>query len=295
MLSIITGKTQELMGRRPQWPFTTNMDSSQSQSLKVWVPMGVPKSGGEKDLVKDIAYAATGTNLKVEQDLGIVRDFEFGSSEYLSYNGAEVTATPLTVACWLVIESFGSSPITLLSLHNSGSTTQRECFLLFLDQTTNNVKFLVGAATNAGTATDDGLLPAMSTERLYHAAGVAKSSTSRFAYRNGYPGGQSTTSRTPSGINITHIGAEGFTAGPGRFFDGRIGDARIYSREFNHSEVWELYDPRSRWELYYPLGRKLYAFNPPAVVGRTTKNTRSHPLGVYVGTNWRSTGPVPIY
>jgi hypothetical protein len=56
------------------------------------------------------------------------------------------------------------------------------------------------------------------------------------------------------------------------------------NRALTLTEIRALYAPRTRWELYAPQIRRTYydlGGEPPA--GRTTKNTRSHPLGLSIG------------
>lgn len=53
----------------------------------------------------------------------------------------------------------------------------------------------------------------------------------------------------------------------GAYFAGTIYSFAIYNRALTASEVWELYEPRTRWDLYYQLGRKTYSFKPAAAGG----------------------------
>jgi hypothetical protein len=39
---------------------------------------------------------------------------------------------------------------------------------------------------------------------------------------------------------------------------GFITDARVYGRALSAAEVWALYDPRTRWDLYWVPGRRVY-------------------------------------
>lgn len=71
-------------------------------------------------------------------------------------------------------------------------------------------------------------------------------------------------------LQSTATGAgTGFSAGQnvttnrsGRI-DGQLADLRIYNRVLSAPEVWALYDPATRYELYQPLSRRVY-FIPPA-------------------------------
>lgn len=48
---------------------------------------------------------------------------------------------------------------------------------------------------------------------------------------------------------------------------GRMCDARIYNWAIPDDLVWQLYDPATRWDLYYPIGRKVWSFKAPAAPG----------------------------
>ena len=37
------------------------------------------------------------------------------------------------------------------------------------------------------------------------------------------------------------------------YFTGKIGDVRIYNRALSPAEIWAMYDPATRWELYAPV------------------------------------------
>ena len=74
-------------------------------------------------------------------------------------------------------------------------------------------------------------------------------------------------------------------------YEGPLSDCRIYNRCLSPSEVYKLYDPRTRWDLYEPIQRPFLAMSPAAPEGRTTHNTDSHPLGVHTGMGWRYGNP----
>jgi hypothetical protein len=59
-----------------------------------------------------------------------------------------------------------------------------------------------------------------------------------------------------SNTNHLFISSNG---GGGEFWNGLIGDARIYRRGLSPAEIWGLYDPQTRWDLYKsPRGDVIY-------------------------------------
>ncbi len=47
-------------------------------------------------------------------------------------------------------------------------------------------------------------------------------------------------------------------------FSGIMYEARIYNVELTATEVWNMYNPSTRWDLYHELGRKTYLFSAAA-------------------------------
>lgn len=63
------------------------------------------------------------------------------------------------------------------------------------------------------------------------------------------------------------------------YMNGRIGDVRIYNRGLTDTEVWQLYDPPTRWELYQ-LPRRLWRLGaiappPPTIIPVVMHHYRS--------------------
>lgn len=47
-------------------------------------------------------------------------------------------------------------------------------------------------------------------------------------------------------------------------FDGRVADLRLYSRYLSQADVWQLWVPQTRWELYRPAKRRTIVLAAPA-------------------------------
>jgi hypothetical protein len=156
------------------------------------------------------------------------RDFESGSSQYLSNTNAVLTATPLTMACWFKPES-ASSNQCLISLGVSGNTNNRHNLSLIAGV---GVRMISRTTSNAEATTSANF----STGVWQHACGVVASSTDRRAYLNGGNEGTDATDRTPAGINSTFIGAQ-HNASPSTFTDGLIAEAAIWNVALNASEI----------------------------------------------------------
>jgi hypothetical protein len=126
----------------------------------------------------------------------------WSSSNYILLGSGVVAAAPLTMACWARTPSLGNQ--TLMGLHNSGSAINRNTFRMFLLATSAGA--LNGATSDASaSALAETIAPAVDT--WFHAAMVVSSASSRSIFLNGANKVTETTSRTPTGIDRTSVGA----------------------------------------------------------------------------------------
>lgn len=69
-----------------------------------------------------------------------------------------------------------------------------------------------------------------------------------------------TFSPTMAQFDTFYVGQSGFPSGDERYFSGDIWDARVYRRALSASEVWSLYEPSTRWDLYWTPSTRVYEF-----------------------------------
>lgn len=72
---------------------------------------------------------------------------------------------------------------------------------------------------------------------------------------------------------------------------GNIADIRLYNRPFTNEEVWRLYDPRTRWELYEQPSRRIARKAPAPAGALTTAEQRRRALNV--GQQWMAPAILP--
>ncbi len=159
------------------------------------------------------------------------RDFERDSAQYLSNANAIISGTPFTMACWFRSENVANDQ-TLLSVGVAGSGDQKHALQLVGSAAGDPVRVL-SRTTSAGQAdTSTGY----TAGTWYHACGVWASATDRRAYINGGSEGTNTTSRAPTGMDSTYIGAtQG--ASPVTFSDGFIAEAGIWNVALTTGEI----------------------------------------------------------
>lgn len=268
MLSIITSKTREVQSRRPRGPLVVNTASPQFFGLVAWYPAvpGMMTAGNGWASAVNTRFALTnnGPTVKYDQLMGRSFLFDDAASQYFTIGSAILTAEPISLTAWFQSDDAAVSGV-LIDLHNSASTTFRNCYQLIADSTAD------GSGVAALSASATALSVARSTND--HVIGspnlgvaVFFSNSDRRAYCNGTGKATETTSRVPSGVNNASIGRVTSSV-PSNYFSGTIYDARIYNRALTDSDVYRLYDLKTRWDLYYPIGRVSYFFAVPAAGG----------------------------
>lgn len=161
----------------------------------------------------------------------------WSSANYFRYAGADLTAAPLTMACWAKTTGTSVNGQVMVNLHNSASGNSLNQFLLRLS-TSNTI-----VAETSSAAADDLAVSsaAPSNNTWFHACAVFASATSRAAYLNGGSKGTNATNLTPSGINRTTIGLEGSSGGFGPFLSGgSIAEVAIWNVALTDTDVLSL-------------------------------------------------------
>ena len=138
----------------------------------------------------------------------------------------------------------------MVGIYNSANTTD-----FFQLQHAGSASDTIRARTGDSGGTSNGQSATGSVENIF-SLGVA-----RFGATNNRVGkcdlgatGTSTGSRTPAGLDRIAIGAQG-SSSISAYFDGWISDVAIWNRSLSDAEVFKLYAPETRWELYEPIVR----------------------------------------
>lgn len=175
----------------------------------------------------------------------------WSTSNYIESTTGVITATPLTMACWLNPSSLAALQIPL-GVFASGSTVPASSFRMQI-QTTGAVR----AVTNASSAES----ATISTSTWSHICGVFTSATSRSAYVNGGSKATDTTSATPAGLNRMTVGV-GRGSTVSNPFTGSIAEVGIWNAALTDDEVAALgkgFSPRlirpSALVAYLPIVR----------------------------------------
>lgn len=87
------------------------------------------------------------------------------------------------------------------------------------------------------------------------------------AYQNGMLLTYDNTYSAPAALAYRGLGGNETAV---NYWDGDIADFRVYNRALTESEVWALYDPATRYELYEPVHSRNYLKAAAANVTRTS-------------------------
>lgn len=238
----------------PAWPFTLNRASPQARGLLLWLPMDPPagqtvfdQAGRHRDA------ASTGGVGWAPGPFGGLCFQGDGSARYLtvaSDSAFDLTGY-LTVACWLKIPSTSSRlPVTK---YPADTGVEGGWALDCNGFTAGEVEFFV--ISPPGTEyVNKGV--AFTTGEWFHAAGVFnqdETGTDKVRlYRNGRePSATLTNAGTVTALSVNSEPVRlGTTGALAPFFDGRVWDLRIYDRALTAADVWDLYAPPSRFDLW---------------------------------------------
>jgi hypothetical protein len=253
---------------RPRGSFAINKDSRQLYGLVAWYTMMQP--GG---LVAYDAYLPN-RHLTINGSLtwrsaplgGHALDNGSGASgDYCNLGARIVTvpgsgvSEPLTMVCWFMSRDV-TNVQTLMCLGDEGTNG---LWRLFLHATQPGDPIGAQKQNTAGSTTG---IASTSTGYVagswYHAAAVFSAANARAAYINGGSKGTNSTNvatPTPDEFLLFRSTMSAFREP----LNGAIAEARVYNRALTDAEIYQLYDPATRWELYYPLHRRTYFAPPP--------------------------------
>ena len=231
-------------------PFTINYDSPQAAGLvALWTcfnQRGVP---GLRDSIGEYDMAAVNTPPIVNDfEMGPVVSFLAANTEYLEIDLPVVTATPLTIACWFYSTSVAIAQ-ALVQICELGQPDELYALTARGDAGGDPVTLvrIAGAGPNFCDTTTSYV-----ADKWQHAAAVCWDDSACDVYLDGGGKGSVGVARAPGAWDRTSIARAGDST-PGSYMSGRIAEARIYDRPLTEMEVWQLYAPETRWELYSPV------------------------------------------
>lgn len=246
------------------YPVILNRNSPQAAGLVNWYPplasreiyvYLIDRAGKEftGTLAGNAAYALV-------PQMGHVLTLD-GTGDYVTLPNLGVSgASARTVAAWIWTDTTAS----LRCLYFSGAASAGLQFCVYINVSSAGDLYFAGNTYDQRST--NGSLIAVNT--WTHVAvtftGGTINSTTIALFVNGFQVAQTSVgSGTANTTNSNYrIGSDTLSAG--RDWDGYIGDFRIYNRALSPAEIFQLYDPATRWDLYAPKPR-LWAY--PELIG----------------------------
>lgn len=257
-VSIITSRTREVYTRRPLGPLVINWASRQMIGLVAWYPSiggSGPNTWANVINSQFSMSNSNGSTIATNQEMGrVVKLDDASNQQFVTATGASsipLSAYPFTLAAW-----FNSDDITVSqSICGLRATTGGAWHRIAAFGTVAGDP--LRAQSNTTSAGNADTTIGYTANQWYHATGVFLSDTSRSAYLNAKGKATNATSNTFGSMDQFKIGALDLT---GQSFSGMIADVRAYNWALSDNDIYALYDPDTRWELYYPIGRISYFF-----------------------------------
>lgn len=185
-------------------------------------------------------------------------EFKTSSQQYVSTSTAPVTATPLTISCWMQ-EDQSTALDTLVSIQDNADTDRYWRLRVDGDNATKTVS--AGSRQNGASEATAFSTSIYTVGKWHHVTGVFVSSTERYVYLDGTHRGSSTTSSAPDNIDDMTIGASRDSS-PSNWMNGRIAEVAVWNVALSDDEVTALATPVRGMPLqirpnnlvdYYPL------------------------------------------
>ena len=254
--------------RPPSGPFALNRDAPQARGLVAWWPMGNRTSRGVAIDEAGLRNLTGSTNaMSIGIDRQPAQSLSSASSHGIGIVSLPVTAFPLTLAAWCRPATTHAGNVLGLASNTGAAGYGRKLLFCHSDGTVRG--FSQDDTTGEFKASATGTYTA---GQWMHAATVFAASNDNRTYRNGANKGTSSTNRGWGTLaDRTRIGDDN---SGGNFFNGDIGECGIWNVVLDDSLIWRLYDPGTRFELWYPLRSRKWIWMPLGSGGQTVAITQ---------------------
>lgn len=269
---IVTSRTRSAYERPPQGPWVLNRGSAQAVGLVAWWPLGAIHQGGFLDYsgnnhpLTQAGTMAGGLVPRGGYGYGVANSAN--AANYLNIGTAIITTLPLTMNGWIYLrDSTDYGTCSALFAVTSPGGANYKCIqydganangvgthIAFLDQS---------GAAQASWASTTTVGAAGTVNMITGVVGGTAAGSSAVYLNAGGRNANAGTTNAPSGWSQTVVAAYRDTATFTPLSGVQLHTC-LWNRAMTAPEVWQLYDPATRWELYYPTGRRAYSFAPPS-------------------------------
>ena len=266
--------------------FTLNQDSPQAKGLVIWVPtLGYEERLNVVDNQRTTFYGdgANVPDLVNDPLRGQVRDYDKANDEYLTlpdlplYSGL----AQATVSCWMTTTARGSGGEYPHLICKNNWSGQRE-FRFRNEQGNNFIWHVSNDGNDPGGNECTYAMASFSLNTWYHICGTYDG-TNLWLYVNGQQ--VDTNAGDAGGIFDSTANFAMGSSGDGNsaaMWPGKIDDGRVRNRCLSAAEVWQEYDPATRWDLYKPLVPRMFVMAGLPIAARTPRHPAQYnTLAIY--------------
>ena len=247
----------------PVWPFTIDWDNPLSSGLVACYPAAV-FPGVPQNLVGRTNVSFTEINTVTRATRPIVnRTYSFAranSERFEDTSNPWITTEPFSFAAWFQVATGTDQNYAILSI--GADTNNRADLRLRGAGGDDDVQMSV-----KGSGTESLISSAISYTigNIHHAVGICSSDRKSTVFLDGAnKNSQAIAAGVLSGIDRCFIGAL-LVSAVQNHMDGELAFLCVWNRVLTDAEVWQLFDPRTRWNLYYPLRQRVFVQVPAAV------------------------------
>lgn len=244
----------------PRGPFAFNRDCPQAGGMLCWYPHGLSGRTYVPDMLGSLHLAGSSGVPTRSWDGAPAVSLASGSSQSFSSSTLPVTGFPMTLAAWARPATAHVGVIMGLGASDGASGNNRKVLYWNSDSTIHMRNQVAGSAADIAAA------GAGSAGAWLHGAAVFAGSNDYRVFRNGANKNTSSTSISWGSPVNTLIGYDNAVT---TYFNGDVGECAIWNVALSDDLVWRLYDPSTRFELWYPLRSRKW-FSAPA--GGSTLN-----------------------
>lgn len=259
------------IGRRPRGTPILNRESAQAIGLGLWYPCvdgptaGFDYSGRGVHLALRTSVPRTGVGGPAAQGLtggdatiGIPTGFDScfectATTEFFrnGLSGLGSTANPFSLCGWMYMDASTSNGAGAMFMVGYGTGGPRWGFDgSFLPGVTNGSNGGLVISSSVGFANSK-----------WRAVVYTWDGTNSRIYVNGLQANSNTTAPDAGMVSNAGIWSNTHETFLGHIGGGdgwRLADLRYYMRALSATEVWALYDPSTRWDLYWTPGRRVF-------------------------------------
>lgn len=252
-----------------QGPFARNANTPQARELIAWWPGLLAGSRSLLDMSHTRAYDATHSLIadnggdwipgRRAGESGLVINDSCG---YLCPTSEPVwNFASYTLSAWVRSDDFGSSRRRVICRQGSGAGPY---WIMALNA--NVLEFgdsVASILTTKGSALND--------NAWHHIAVVRVSGDACYWYVDGAQIGTQAASSTTAHSDTSQIDIGKYSPSNTEHLHGAVLDIRVYNRALTALEIWELWNPATRYELYQPY-REMSGFASALAAASTARS-----------------------